>query len=122
MSHKEESTPAMPSSLWMLVSDVKDYQTIEEYKVGQIKVSITKDGRYIVNEPNLTPAAEDAYNKIHEHMIDHADNPDYATVTKAESQEDVPRFGQDTRDGRNRLKVRGLDDVLSGEGHRGGTG
>lgn len=84
MFDKKDEKVHMPSTLWKLVADVKDYQSIDHYKVGPIDVSISNDGRYLINEPPMSPGAEDAFNRIYQHMAEHGDNPDYSNTTEEE--------------------------------------
>ena len=76
------------SRIWRLVSDVKPYHVVESYKVGLVHVTITTNGRYIINEPALDTYAESAYNTIFEHMSRTATNVaptmDYQNISESQ--------------------------------------
>ena len=72
-------SPALP---WRLVAAARPGQVLERYYVGRVPVTITRDGRYLVDEPPLDrPGAAAAYARIFEHMSRNDEEIDFANVT-----------------------------------------
>lgn len=58
-------------------------QVLDRYYVGRVPVAITRDGRYLVDEPPLDrPGAAAAYARIFEHMSRNDEEIDFANVTE----------------------------------------
>lgn len=90
--HKELETD--PSTIWRLVSDVKEYHILEKYEVNGVHITITTDGKYIINEPVLDLDAQSSYDKIFEHMGRNAENFDYADVSENQVIESFEKSGE----------------------------
>lgn len=52
-----------------LHADVKREDILEEYMVGESRVSITNDGKYIINEPQVNQTLQSLYEKLMEALF-----------------------------------------------------
>ena len=66
---------------WRLVASVRPHEVLERYRVGQVPVSITRDGRYLIDEPPLAAPAAAAYARMFGHMSRAGGDVDFANVT-----------------------------------------
>ena len=90
----DKKSETVPSRLWRLVSDVKYHHVLESYTVSQATVMITKDGKYMVNEPYLDADATDAYHTIYDHMEQNAAIIDYQNVSELHVEEAFMRSAE----------------------------
>lgn len=72
---------AGPPLPWRLVASVRPHEVLERYRVGQVPVSITRDGRYLIDEPPLAAPAAAAYARMFGHMSRAGGDVDFASVT-----------------------------------------
>ena len=70
--------PALP---WRLVASARPHEVLERYRVGQVPVAITRDGRYLIDEPPLAAPAAAAYARMFGHMSRAGGDVDFANVT-----------------------------------------
>ena len=82
---KEGDEPqSIPSQIWQLVSNVKQYHVLETYDVAGIKVTITKDGKYMIHEPSMSVDAKAAYIEISDHLSKNTVSIDYQNTSELE--------------------------------------
>ena len=75
--------PAAAALPWRLVAAARPHQVLDRYYVGRVPVTITRDGRYLVDEPPLDrPGAAAAYARIFAHMSRNDAEIDFANVTE----------------------------------------
>ena len=82
MFGKKQDSQSAPSQIWRLVSAVKQYHILESYDVSGVTVSITTDGRYMINEPHLD--AEQSYGEILQHMSKNAISINYQNTSESQ--------------------------------------
>ncbi len=74
-----------PPPPWRLVASARPHEVLDRYRVGQVPVTITRDGRYLVDEPPLgaaaAAAAAAAYARMFGHMSRGGEDIDFANVT-----------------------------------------
>ena len=71
----------VPPPPWRLVASARPHEVLDRYRVGQVPVTITRDGRYLVDEPPLGAAAAAAYARMFAHMSRGGGDIDFANVT-----------------------------------------
>ena len=71
-----------PLPPWRLVASARPHEVLDRYRVGAVPVTITRDGRYLVDEPPLGGAAAAAYARMFEHMSRSGGDVDFANVTE----------------------------------------
>ena len=70
-----------PPPPWRLVASARPHEVLDRYRVGQVPVTITRDGRYLVDEPPLGAAAAAAYARMFGHMSRGGEDIDFSNVT-----------------------------------------
>lgn len=75
------ASPASPAAPWRLVASARPHEVLDRYRVGGVHVTITRDGRYLVDEPPLGAAAAAAYARMFDHMSRGGEDIDFANVT-----------------------------------------
>ena len=85
-AHKGRGAPyrgvPAPPPPWRLVASARPREVLDRYRVGAVPVTITRDGRYLVDEPPLGGAAAEAYARMFEHMSRSGGDVDFANVTE----------------------------------------
>ncbi len=81
---KTANSQSTPSKIWQLVSDVKQYHTLESYNVSGVTVTITTDGRYMINEPHLDANAVESYKIILQHMSKNTNSINYQNTSESQ--------------------------------------
>ena len=84
MFGKRPDVQSQPSRIWRLVSEVKQYHTLESYDVSGVRVAITVDGKYMINEPHMDADAADSYGIILQHMSKNARAINYQDATESQ--------------------------------------
>ena len=77
-------------TLSVSAADVSGLRILEKYDVGAVRVYVTRDGRYIVGEPPISPEADELYGAIVSRMslgveVEPADDPEEAAVRFGEA-------------------------------------
>ena len=70
-------------------ADVSGLRILEKYETGMVRVYITRDGRYVVNEPPVSPEADELYGAIASRI-----NMGVDIEPAADPEETAARFGE----------------------------